>query len=195
MRNSAVVLTNGLVLVVFGGLVTSSPPSDVDALSANDLTAKAVARNYRDLRLVTPEPVFVNPELAILCGEIPAEAVEAARKQHGVHAHSLVSIYMNELAADVFDGGKGAYPVGSVIVKEKWFHPYEGDDRGPENRDGVGGMIKRPDGYDSEHGNWEYFYFEQPDQIESGRIASCIDCHEGARNRDFVFASWADPDE
>ena len=29
-------------------------------------------------------------------------------------------------------------------------------------------MIKRPPGYDPQHGDWEYFYFEQPTTVESG---------------------------
>jgi hypothetical protein len=52
-------------------------------------------------------------------------------------------------------------------------------------------MIKRPSGYDPSHGNWEYFYFENPSKIESGKITSCVQCHAGAADRDFVFGTWA----
>jgi hypothetical protein len=51
-------------------------------------------------------------------------------------------------------------------------------------------MIKRPPGYDPDHGNWEFFYFEDPVKIESGKIASCVDCHNIAR-QDHVFGDWA----
>jgi hypothetical protein len=57
--------------------------------------------------------------------------------------------------------------------------------------DGVGGMIKRGAGYDSAHGDWEYFYFEDARKIESGRISSCVQCHTGAANKDYVFGGWA----
>ena len=53
-------------------------------------------------------------------------------------------------------------------------------------------MIKRESGFDSENGNWEYFYFETIDNVESGRMASCIECHAKAKGRDFVFGSWKD---
>ena len=100
-------------------------------------------------------------------------------------------IYMNDDAAvGAFERSAAAYPVGSVVVKEKRAQPPMADSA-PEAHDGVGGMIKRPAGYDPQHGDWEYFYFETPDAIETGRIASCVQCHAGAASSDFVFGSWA----
>jgi len=59
--------------------------------------------------------------------------------------------------------------------------------------DGVGGMIKRALGYDPEHGDWEYFFYEDPAKIDSGKLGNCIDCHQNASARDYVFGSWAEP--
>jgi hypothetical protein len=103
---------------------------------------------------------------------------------------------MNDLAADAFEGGKTTFEVGSVIIKEKLLFPYRKENGDSEDgRNGVGGMIKRPVGFDAEHGDWEYLYFEVPEEIESGRIASCIQCHSGAKTTDYVFASWRESDE
>jgi hypothetical protein len=55
---------------------------------------------------------------------------------------------------------------------------------------GVGGMVKRAAGFDPAHGDWEYFYFEDPAHIESGAIATCTGCHASARATDYVFGSW-----
>ena len=51
----------------------------------------------------------------------PATAgqADAARKASGPHAQTAVSIFMNDLAAGAFGKPNPAYPVGSVIVKEK----------------------------------------------------------------------------
>ena len=86
-------------------------------------------------------------------------------------------------------------PVGSVIVKEKEGQGYyfEGTARTAKTRDGVGGMVKRPPGYDPAHGDWEYFYFEDPSKIESGKISSCVQCHAGASKTDYVFGDWSRP--
>ena len=140
---------------------------------------KEVAKNYRQMRAVTTQPVAVDPRLLMLCREPSPKEVEAAEKKNGPHAISQIKIYMNESGAEAFEKAAKAFPVGAVIVKEK-----------QSSTNGVGGMIKRPPGYDPDHGDWEFFYFEDPAKIESGKIASCIQCHDGAR-QDHVFGDWA----
>ena len=159
---------------------------------------RQIADTYTTLRAMTRKPVFVDPELAMLCKGATQAQVEAARTRSGPHAHTAVSIFMNDLAADAFgktSGSVAAYPVGSIIVKEKkalgyWSTTRPRDERTRAN-DGVGGMIKREPGYDPAHGDWEYFYFEDPDKIERGKIGSCVGCHGGAAARDYVFGGWA----
>jgi hypothetical protein len=173
-----------------------SPESD-DAPSTRPATQPDVAdiaNNYRRLEQVTREPVYVNFELAILCRGASQAEVDTARKQFGPHAHTAISIYMNDAAARSFKENAPTYPVGSIIVKEKKALSYRAGDRSTgmtKAHDGVGGMIKRPPGYDSQHGDWEYFYFEDPRKIERGKIASCVQCHAGAAAKDYVFGNWA----
>ena len=153
-----------------------------------------IARDYRQLQSMTKEPVYVDPGLAMLCRGATTSDVEKARKRSGPHAHTAVRIYMNELAANAFQQRSTAYPVGSVVVKEKTALSYhsEGHEQTlTKPHDGVGGMIKRPRGFDAAHGDWEYFDFEDPSRIESGKIASCVQCHDGASTRDHVFGGWA----
>lgn len=157
-----------------------------------------LARSYAELTLITKEPMLVDPQLASLCVGISQQTVDDARKLNGPHAHTSVKIYMNEIAAEAFRDRSTAYPVGSVIVKEKLGLEYDLIDADGERErnasktaSGVGGMIKRAAGYDSEHGDWEYFYFEGPTKIEHGKIASCVECHRGASATDYVFGGWA----
>ena len=150
-----------------------------------------IARNYRELRLITPKPVLVEPMMAWSCVGPTKKFVAASRKRLGPHANSSIKIYMNDLAADAFSDGSTSYAVGSVIVKEKLFLGYR-DTSGKrvERGDGVGGMVKRTAGFDADHGDWEYFFFESPDDIERGRIKNCVKCHQGAKSTDYVFGSW-----
>jgi hypothetical protein len=152
-----------------------------------------VSGTYKGLRLITPEPVFVNMELAILCRGASEDEVESARLRYGPHAHAQISVYMNDAAAGAFAGGKGAYPAGAVIVKEKKALGYfpTGERERTVPHDGVGGMVKREPGYDREHGDWEYFYFEDPAKVERGKIASCVNCHQAAAGKGYVFGDWA----
>jgi hypothetical protein len=140
---------------------------------------KDIARNYRQMRAITTQPVEVDPGFAVLCAPPPPEWVADAKKKNGPHALSRILVFMNERGAEAFEKVAKEFPVGSVIVKEK---------RGAA--DGVGGMVKRPPGYDPDHGDWEFFYFGVPTIIKSGKIASCIQCHDGA-SRDHVFGDWA----
>lgn len=154
-----------------------------------------VAKDYRLLTSMTKQPAYVDPNLAMLCSSVPAPQVAPARPDSTPPTRTAVSIYMNDPAASAFAVSTVKYPVGSVIVKEKTGLPYAksvGDEKEIHGHAGVGGMIKRAPGYDTSHGDWEYFYFEDPGKIENGKIASCIQCHSGAASRDYVFGSWAD---
>jgi cytochrome P460 len=145
-----------------------------------------IAKNYQDYRRITAQPVLVNPELAMLCVGASKAQVDSARTKFGPHANTSITIYMNDLARTAFRDRR-LYPVGAVVVKCKKLLGYGGH---AENETGVGGMVKRPSGYDSTHGDWEYFYFEQPKSVESGRISSCVQCHDAAKTSDFVFGTW-----
>lgn len=149
-----------------------------------EVVVEEIARNFSQLRLMTPNPVMVDPTVAASCvGPSPAE-------QFGPHFdrfNAAVKMYMNDLAASAFmsrelSGKLFQFPVGSVIVKEKL-----ADFRG------VGGMIKRRPGFDSAHNDWEYFYVEDPAKIEKGAIASCVQCHSRVDQKDYVFGSWYQP--
>ena len=151
-----------------------------------------LAAKYRKFQLITPAPLQVNPEFALLCVGPMQSHVDAAREKHGPHAHTAISIYMDDLAADAFRAGNAPYPVGAVIVKQKLLLSYR-DASGkptPGDQSGVGGMVKRPAGFDPEHGDWEYFYLEDPARIERGTIASCVNCHASAKATDHVFGTW-----
>jgi hypothetical protein len=167
-------------------------PAKAQADAADDV--RKIAATYRDLKLMTKDAVSVDPGLAGLCRGITRADAEAARKQYGPHAHTQVRIFMNHLAAGEFGKRNPTFPVGSVIVKEKTAVPHTSTTRPGKTvkgNDGVGGMIKRADGYDLAHGDWEYFYFEDPASIESGKLASCVKCHSGAPKTDYVFGGWA----
>jgi hypothetical protein len=164
-------------------------------LTAAGVAVPEVARAYKKFELMTPKNgVFVNPGLAMVCRGVSEAEVQAQRPIHGVHANTSITIYMNGPAAAVFRQKKSAYPAGSVIVKDKTglgYHKNSNPRVVVPGGHGAGGMIKRSAGFDPDHGDWEYFYFEDPANIESGKISTCVKCHAGASQTDYVFGSWA----
>jgi hypothetical protein len=170
------------------------PSNEAGASQGPDV--EHVARNYRQLRLLTKTSVAVDPHLARLCVGVQQSQVKEAMQRAGPHAHTFIRIYMNDLAHDAFVEGVTTYPVGSVIVKEKRGLEYFVEmSKQPQETDktpnGVDGMIKRAPGYDPDNGDWEYFYFDDSSRIESGRIANCVQCHQAATATDHVFGDWA----
>jgi len=163
-------------------------------LPKSDLTPtiSEIATTFTNYSRITKHAVLVNPELAMQCDTVSTEQIASARAKFGPHANSAMMIYMNPPAANAFKTNAPMFPVGSVVVKQKTLVGHT-DDRGQLTYDagsGVGGMVKRSAGYDPAHGDWEYFYFEDPKKIESGKISSCVQCHEAAKEKDHVFGSW-----
>jgi hypothetical protein len=165
-------------------------------VSPRKCMVEEIARGYTSLDLMTNEPVLVDPELAMLCVGVSQQHVDDPRERSGPHAHTSIRIYMNDIASAAFRRSVKTYPIGSVIVKEKQGLAYNtravSGQHDSRTTDGVGGMIKRAPGYDPDHGDWEYFYFEAPSRIEHGTITSCIECHRGASASDYVFGRWAE---
>jgi hypothetical protein len=54
-------------------------------------------------------------------------------------------------------------------------------------------MLKREAGYDPDNGDWEYAYVTlAPDRkVVRGRLRECAGCHAAARDRDYLFRSYA----
>jgi hypothetical protein len=176
------------VSVVQGGFGQTSSPPATDSQSA----ISEIATGFTNYHQITKSTVFVNPELAALCIGVSSERMEKARIKFGPHANAGILIYMNEGAASAFGTNATVFPMGSVIVKQKQIFGYwDENGKSVNGNTGVGGMVKRQAGYDPEHGDWEYFYFEDVKKIESGRISSCVQCHSSAKNKDYVFGTWS----
>jgi len=176
-----------IVSVSWASSQSTAPQSQHAGPSVSD-----IAVNFTNYQQITKSAVFVNPELAMLCRGASKEEVDAARIKFGPHANTGILIYMNKPAQPALRTNASVFPVGSVVVKQKTILGYF-DKEGKRIRDadhGVGGMVKRALGYNPSHGDWEYFYFEEPTQIESGRISRCASCHESAKSKDYVFGTW-----
>ena len=179
-----------LLAAVLSACSLSGPVSSFAAQTETRPSISEIATNYTNFHQMTRGDVLVNPEFAVLCVPISKERMDAARSRSGPHANTAIVVYMNDLAAGAFRTNAATFPVGAVIVKQKTVVGYT--DKGVRRGDdGVGGMFKRSAVYDSKPGYWEYFYFEDFSRVESGRISSCVQCHESAKSKDYVFGSWS----
>lgn len=156
--------------------------------------AQNAVKDFRTrLVKINTKPVSVSTEIFALCRGLTNEEL-AGMRQSGTGPHFLTSInvYANELAKPEFDKQKPEkFAVGSVIIKEKAeTHSYGFNFPGVSGKKGIGGMIKREPGYDSDNGDWEYFYQDEAGRLVSGKMKNCITCHSGTKQSDYVFGSW-----
>lgn len=164
---------------------------------AKPVTAQTIADTYRELTMRSDGYEIASAGLAVLCA--PGTSVSELCKLLGAHAQHYNAFYMNDLAYQALQK-QTSYPVGSIIVKEKVHQDAKEIPEGPEpgrftdrpkTISGIGGMIKRAPGYDPKHGDWEYFYRDQNNKLESGIISSCVNCHRLAAKTDYVYGRWA----
>ena len=155
------------------------------------ITKDSATTFYQGFKRLTAEPRFVSPTISALCGTatIPKRVFDKERAINGPHAGVAVHIYANPPAADSIAANAAEFPVGAVIVKENLLvlaGPVPGLLGRPASA-GIGGMVKRPKGYDPANGDWEFFFYSAEGQFSTGKLANCIDCHNGGK-RDHVFS-------
>jgi Cytochrome P460 len=93
-------------------------------------------------------------------------------------------VYANELAmAAYLSGTPKVFPVGSIIVREKLSHPASTD---PQM---LAVMIKKEKGFNPRGGDWSFLTLDGTASKvkERTKKGQCLECHESARDRDFVF--------
>jgi len=175
-------------LVLFVCLVVGCQPTQqtvptvpVEQLSLPSDTGFPEPAEFSLWESVTTQPVFVGRGIWGLCRSLtPEEAkvYEEDTKQFGLHMHRQIRIRVNKKGMESFRSGK-VMPIGSVVVKEKH----------ARTMDAYALMIKREPGYDSEHGDWQYVYvdaYAKP-ALSEGKLINCIQCHQGAKDSDYLF--------
>jgi hypothetical protein len=141
-----------------------------------------IVSSYQAYSKITQTPHEVSPFIAQLCIEPTQYLLQQDQKKSGPHSRAQVHIYMNPVAKRSYDAGIILYPIGSVIIKEKI--DYSG------KMTAIGGMVKRFQNFDAKAGDWEYFYAPAGHSPSAGQIQSCVDCHLGAKQTDYVFGNW-----
>lgn len=165
-------------LIIF--LAAASLPSAAEPLV---VTKESAATFYREFKRLTKEPRHVAPLTAELCRTVTKDDLARDKAIAGPHAQNWIYIYANASAADSIAAKGAKFPEGAVIVKEKLGKDWN-------SVTGIGGMVKRAKGYDPANGDWEFFFYTPGGDFTTGKLANCIDCHNGGK-RDHVFSVWS----
>ncbi len=170
----ALLAASTLILATWG-LQESNDQADDGLLVA---TAKGVGKLDR----ITSHPVKMNPQVSTLC-TAPAQA-----RPQAPHGDYYCHVFITSGGANTIRSGEGNYPVGTVIVKQKF-----ADAKG-KSTELYTLMRKMEPGYDPEHSDWEYSVVNRKatQVLARGKIASCIECHQSYRETDFVTRVYLD---
>jgi Cytochrome P460 len=197
MRTQIGLCAVALILAAFvSSLVLAFPPagSSGESLKRSDvetglpeplltsirhrLRGMGVKESAREERLVrvTRDPFPVNLQVAMLCR---ASSPVSPHDGHWIH------VYVTSRGYDTMKTGKGVYPRGTVILKEKF-------------ADAAGtkpvlftGMLKREKGYDPTAGDWQFFVLNaDATAVDTRDRHSCARCHVPFRDTDYVARTY-----
>ena len=98
------------------------------------------------------------------------------------HDNKFFDVYISQPGYPIILGGKGTYPEGTVILKQKY------SDKSAKTTELYTGMLKREKGFNTLGGDWEYFVVSGDGKkvSERGAIQSCMQCHEMYSSTDYV---------
>ncbi len=162
---------------------SSQPRPDVIAIR-NSLVRSLRWKSDRNFELVrvTKSPFRIESSLFVLC--VP----NIRSVPNNPHGDRWIDVYVTDGGRRAMSSGKGTYPEGTVILKQKYTDP------AGTKTELFTGMLKREKGYNAQVGDWEFFALNSDATAitASGRIESCIDCHRPYKNTDFVSRRYLD---
>lgn len=170
------------------GLVASA----LALIAAND-TSIDKFKSYRSWHLVTPQPVDMTPTISLSC--VGPSTWDMAPNPH---SRRVFRVFVNKTGKEgLLSDGKKPFPVGSMIVKEKYLRPSGGKDWEPvklaedAKPELLTAMVKREKGFDPKNGDWEYIVIAGDlSKKTSEGIEHCAKCHLSRKNQGFVFGSY-----
>ena len=168
---ASTVILSLIPVVAFSG--SPSPNSDAG------LTA-SLAHNRKKMVRVLKHPFRVyQPGTTLCAAPVPAPP----RSPHGDH---WIHVFVSDQGRKAMFSGKGQYPVGSLILKQKFL------DAQGKKTDFYTGMRKREPGFNPKLGDWEFFTLDATAKkvTSQGKIAECMNCHQKYGKTDFVVRDY-----
>ena len=163
-------------------VITACTPKDSEASLTTATDFETIRANYRDWIAIQENPTNVSMMIFTLC-RLPSES-EMAFAESEEHGKFFLRDYFNDVGFEALTNQTETFPVGTIIVKEKFREISEAWD----NPEALGMMIKRDEGFNSASNDWEFLYWDEAGVLWEGieTTASCQACHSEAE-RDFVF--------
>ena len=209
---TALLRLTACVLILFGFCVVLAQqpikPVEPQKFEAQDSQLLNLTKARQEqLQRVTLEPHSISFHAAFACESADSARRKEEKQASNPHAGYAVHVYVTQAGHDTLTSGKGVYPLGSAIIKEKLRTLGEANaapGNAPNNRANAAparkhyttelftGMLKREAGYNPECGDWEFFIVSGDSKklLARGKIDSCMACHQSHKSTDFVTRAY-----
>lgn len=184
-----------LVIFLLGMALLGTAIAEV-ATSDDELLSLVQHRTDKMAR-VTDSPQVVIGTVAVNCAAnvtgtyIPVNPVTVTLQKSSVNGvitttssppAKFYQIYITHPGLDIIRSGKGSYPEGTVVVKEKF------SDAAGQITELFTAMVKRQKGFNPDSGDWEYFVLSADAKkiVQRGKIESCMNCHDSYQSTDYI---------
>jgi cytochrome P460 len=129
-----------------------------------------------------PNVITTGPTTTIRNTQPPLPTRSTSRKDEGTHATTLGFGYVNEVGRDGFSRKPFAFPVGTVIVRERLWP-------GSTTPDRLVVMIKHERSFNRKGNGWEFLTVtgDVTKILKRETDGKCLKCHRAAAENDFVF--------
>jgi hypothetical protein len=109
-------------------------------------------------------------------------SAQRARKDDPTHATAFGFAYVNEMGRDAFSREPFAFPVGTILVRERVLPP-------STDAEQLVVMVKRKQRFNKKGNGWEFLTLsgDATRIIKREKDGKCLKCHTSASQNDFVF--------
>ena len=153
-----------------------------------DANLAKLVTDYRSWKRVNGSPKLMPPKISELCRDTTGMKDPPERSTVSPHDVRWFNVYVNRIAEPaMWSTGRTQFPVGSIIVKEK-LASYR-----KKEVELMTVMVKRPSGFDSKVGDWEFFVV-QKGRATQNDVSGCKSCHARYAKHDFVFKDYDTPE-
>jgi hypothetical protein len=170
-----------------------------EVVSSDEALLSIVSHRSNSLVRVTDKPHGMQPPVVVACAAFGTNITWSIGKPDACptpqpptpvvvnpHGGKYYHVYVSKEGLPILKEGKGTYPVGAIVLKEKF------SDETAKTTELFTAMVKREKGFNPEAGDWEYFVISgDTKKIEQrGKIESCINCHESYQSTDYVTRDY-----
>lgn len=167
-----------LVLFLLGTVLVSTAVAKL-ASSGDEILALAQHRSTK-MTKITSAPHKIDRNALSGCA-IDA-LLQGGDNANVIQPDKFYHIYITNPDAKILQKGRGVYPEGTVVLKEKL-----SDEKG-KTTELFTGMVKREKGFNPDGGDWEYFVLSADAKkiMQRGKIESCMNCHDSYQETDYI---------